>query len=132
MGLGNGDADRYELAAVTAEAARSGGRREAIEHMLRQEFGGGVDALEFRDLVQVSIAERFQDRLQRLVRSTDIDDDSVLIEAIGNKRGVHHEGRAVERLRRTKHIAAKRMSDHDVIANLDREQWQTSWASAKM
>ena len=56
---------------------RSGGRREAIEHMLRQEFGGGVDALEFRDLVEVSIAERFQDRLQRLVRSTDIDDDSV-------------------------------------------------------
>ena len=94
--------------------------------MLRQEFGGGVDALEFRDLVQVSIAERFQDRLQRLVRSTDIDDDSVRVEAIGNERGVHHEGRAVERLRRTKHIAAKRMSDHDVIANFDREHWQTS------
>ena len=32
----------------------------------------------------------------------------------------------MERLRRTKHIAAKRMSDHDVIANFDREHRQTS------
>ena len=48
------------------------------------------------------------------------------VERLGDERGIDHEGRAVQRLRRAEHRAAKRMGDHDVIADFDDEQGRLS------
>ena len=73
------------------------------------------------DIVEISKFERRENRLQRLMRAADIDDDAVRVEAFGDERRVDHESRAVQRLRRAEHLAAKRMGDHDVVANFDGE-----------
>ncbi len=56
------------------------------------------------------------------MRPPDIDDDAVGVERLGHERRVDDEGRSVQRLRRAKHGAAERMSDHDVVADFDGEQ----------
>ena len=45
---------------------------------------------------------------------------------VGDERRIDHEGRAVQRLRRAEHRAAKRMGDHDVVADFDDEQGHLS------
>ena len=54
MRLGDGDADGLELAAGAAELAGAGGLRQLVENVLGQKFGGGVAALEFRQVVEVA------------------------------------------------------------------------------
>src|SRR5216683_1877479 len=61
------DADRMQLARLAAERAAARRRGELVEDVSGQEFGGGVDALELRDLVEVAIVDRLEDRSQRLV-----------------------------------------------------------------
>ena len=56
------------------------------------------------------------------MRAADVDHDAVGIERVGDERRIDHEGRAVQRLRRAEHRAAKRMGDHDVVADFDGEQ----------
>ncbi len=116
------DADRLQLAAVAAELAVARGLREPIEDVLGQEFGRGVVALELRHVVEVAVVQRLQHRLQHLMRAADVDHDAVLVERLGDERRIDHEGRAVQRLRRAEHRAAKRMGDHDVVADFDGEQ----------
>jgi hypothetical protein len=55
------------------------------------------------------------------VRASDVDDDSVRIETLGDEGGVHHEGCSMQALRRAKNLAAEGMSDHDVMADRDGE-----------
>ncbi len=45
-----------------------------------------------------------------------------VVERVGDEGGIDDERRAMQRLRRPEDLAAKRMGDHDVIANLDCEQ----------
>src|SRR5437899_11066716 len=73
----NGHADRFELAAGAAELARARRTREVIEQMLGQEFGGRVDALELRQLVEVAIVERGERFLEHVVGTGDVDDDAM-------------------------------------------------------
>ena len=55
------------------------------------------------------------------MRAADVDDDAVGVELVREERGIDHEGRAVQGLRRTKHLARERMGDHDVVADFDGE-----------
>jgi membrane glycosyltransferase len=122
MGFGDRDANGLEFTTVAAELVRAGGRRQSIEHVSGQKFGCRIMAFELRRFVEVLVVERRKKRLQRLVRATDIDDNPIGAQAIGQEGGVDDEGRAMERLRRAEHFAAERMSDHDVIANFNCEQ----------
>src|ERR1700689_5027626 len=60
------------------------------------------------------------------MRPTDVDDDSLRVEALGDECGIDYKGCAMERLRAAKYFAAKRMSDHDMVTNFHREHWNTS------
>ena len=60
------------------------------------------------------------------MRAADVDHDAVAVERVGDERRIDHEGRAVQRLRRAEHRAAKRVGDHDVVANFDDEQGSLS------
>ena len=53
--------------------------------------------------------------------AADIDHDAVLVEPLGEERGAHHEGRAVQFLRRPEHRAAERMRDHDLVGDFNGE-----------
>ncbi len=58
--------------------------------------------------------------------AADIDDDAVLIKLVRDERGIDHEGRAVQGLRRTEHLAPERMCNHDVVADLNGEHVTSS------
>ena len=58
--------------------------------------------------------------------AADVDDDAVVVERLGDEGRVDDEGRAMQRLRRAEHGAAERMSDHDVVANFNGEQGNSS------
>ena len=118
------DADRLQLAAVAAELAGARRLGQAVEDVLGQEFGRGVGALELRHVVEIAVVQRLEHGLERLVRAADVDHDAVAVELIGDERGIDHEGRAVQRLRRAEHRAAERMGDHDVVADFDGEHRQ--------
>ena len=90
--------------------------------MLGEEFGRGVDAFEFRHVVEIAIIERRERRLERFVRPADIDDDAVGIERLGDEGRIDDKGRPMQGLRRAEHGPAERMSDHDVVADFDGEQ----------
>ena len=77
--------------------------------------------LNSRHVVEILVVERLEHRLQHLVGAADVDHDAVVVERFGDKGRVDHEGRAVQRLRRAEHRAAKRMGDHDVVADFDSE-----------
>ena len=96
--------------------------RQPVEDVLGQKFGRGVDALELRHLVEILVVQRLEHFLQRIERAADVDHDAVAVERVGDERRVDHEGRAVQRLRRAEHRAAKRVGDHDVVADFDDEQ----------
>src|ERR1700722_9993072 len=94
--------------------------------MSRQVFGGRVGAVEVRDLVEISIVAGLEKRLQRLVSAANIDDDPVGVESVGKESCVNHKGCAVERLGRAENASTKRMGDHDMVANFNGEQCDTS------
>ena len=79
-------------------------------------------ALEFGHFVEIAIVQRRHHRLERVMRAADVDDDTVVIERLGDEGRVDDKGRAVQRLRWPEHGAAERMGDHDVIANFNGEQ----------
>src|SRR5262249_58989713 len=110
---------RMKLTPVATEAALARRLGHAVEYMFAEELGRGVDALELRYGVEVLILERVEHRLEHLVRTPDIDHDAVLVEPLREKCHAHHESRAVQPLRRPKHRAAERMSDHDLIGDFD-------------
>jgi hypothetical protein len=56
------------------------------------------------------------------MRPSDVDHNAVLIERFGEKSCVDDERGAVRRLRWSEHSSAKRMGDHDVVADFDGEQ----------
>ena len=111
---------------VPAEIALAGMVREAVEDVFGQKFGGGVFVFERRHVIEVFVVQRLQHLFQRIKCAADIDHDAVAIERIGDERGIDHKGRAVQRLRRAKDRTAKRMSDHDVVADFDDEQGNLS------
>ena|SRR4029079_7007333 len=116
------DSYRFYFAAGAAELVGACGLRELVENVFGEEFGCGVHALEFGQLIEIAIVERRQGCLQRLMRAANIDDDSVRIEAVGKKRRIDDEGCSVQRLRRPEHGAAERVSNHDVVTDLDGKQ----------
>ena len=79
-------------------------------------------ALEFGHFVEIAVVERSQNRLERIMCAADIDHDSIVVEALGDKGSIHHECGAMHLLRGSKNRALERMGDHDVIANFDSEQ----------
>ena len=72
-------------------------------------------------IIEIAIVERRQSGFESLVRAANIDNDAVAVELIRNESGIDHECRAMQRLRRPENIAAKRMGNHDVVANFDSE-----------
>jgi len=68
------------------------------------------------------VVERPEYAVKRLVRPTDIHHHAVGIELLRHEGRIDHESRAMQRLRRPKQLAAKRMSNHDVVANFDGKQ----------
>ncbi len=105
----------------------------AIEYMPGEEFGRRIDAGEVGRLVEIAVVERREDGFERVMRAADIDHDSVRIEPLRHERGVDDEGRPVQPLRGTEHLAAKRMGDHDVMADFDGEHEvlaQDGWRDA--
>ena len=122
MRLANTDADRAEFAAGAAEIALARMVRKAVEDVFGQKFGRGVLAFELRHVIEVLVVQRLEHFFQRFKCAADVDHDAVAVERIGDERGIDHEGRAVQRLRRAEHRAAKRVGDHDVIADFDDEQ----------
>ena len=117
------DADRSEFAAVAAELAFARRCGQPVEDVLGQELGRGVDALEFRNARRDSgsSAARAPPSACRCARpmSTTM---PLASSVLGDERCIDDEGRTVQRLGRPEHRAAKRMSDHDVIADFDDEQ----------
>ena len=97
--------------------------------MLGEKFGRGVAPLEFGYLVEIAIVQRRRYGLERVMRATDVDDDTIVIERLGDEGRVDDEGCAVQRLRGPEHGAAERMGDHDVIANFNGEQGTSSGIS---
>ena len=114
-------ADRRDLVPVASELAGPRHRGELIEHVFGHEFGGGVDALELRQVVEIAVVERRQRGFERRVRAADIDDDAVSIQLLGHEGGADHEGRAVQLLGGTEHLALEGMRDHDLVGNFDCE-----------
>ena len=111
-----------KLATRATEVPLASMMREAVEDVFRQKFCGGVFAFELRHLVEVFIVQRLEHLFKRIQRAADIDHDTIRIERVGDERGIDHEGRAVHRLRRAEDRAAKRMGNHDVVADFDGEQ----------
>ena len=68
-----------------------------------------------RQLVQVVIVGRIEHAAQRLLGQTDIDQQVQGIQLRGAELRLHHEGRAVQPLRRAEFLALEAMRDHDVI-----------------
>src|SRR3954454_13832991 len=129
MRFGEGDPDRLQLAAVAAELAGPGLLGQAVEDMFGEEFGRGVASPELGHVVQIAIVQRGHYRLQRGVGSADINNDSVAVERLGNEGRVDNESRAVQRLCRSEDGTLKGMSDHDMVANFDGEQGDSSGVS---
>src|SRR3984957_10371360 len=132
MRLRNCHADRPEFASIATEAPCSRNLRQALKHMLRQVFGGRVRAVEVCHLVEISIVDGLENRLQRLVSAANIDDDSVGVESVGKESCINHKGRAVERLGRAENASTKRVGDHDMVANFNGEQCHTSRSQATL
>ena len=100
-------ANGAKLTALAAELTRARRGSELVEHVLRQEFRGGVLALELRQLVEIAVVQRLQHRLEHLVSAPDVDHDAVVVERLRDERHVDDEGRAMQRLRRPEHGAAE-------------------------
>ena len=64
MRFRDGDADRLQLAAVPAKLSGARIFCESVEDMARKEFGRGVDSFEVRNVVEIFVIERLQDRFQ--------------------------------------------------------------------
>ena len=100
MQLRKRDADRLERARVAAKLASTSSLSQPIENVLGKKFGRGVGAFELRQIVKIAIVEGRQRRLERFVRTPDIDDDAVRVECFGEEGSVDDECRAMQRLRR--------------------------------
>src|SRR5665213_1862067 len=96
--------------------------RDAIDDVFGEEFGGGVDALELSNLVEVLVVQRLEYFLQHVMGAADVDHNAVGVELVGDERRIDHEGRAMQRLRWAEQGAPKRMGDHDVVADFNDEQ----------
>jgi len=132
MGFGERDAYRLELAPGAAQFAGAGRPGQSVENILAHKFGRGVDALEFGHLIEIAIVQRRQYRSKRVMRTADVDHDSIGIERLGHEGRIDDECGAMQRLRRPEHGAAERMGDHDVIANFDGEQDVSLWVGDEL
>jgi hypothetical protein len=56
------------------------------------------------------------------VRPANVDDHAVRIELLRHEGRIDHKSRTMQRLRRSKQLAAKGMSNHDVVPNFDGKQ----------
>jgi hypothetical protein len=90
---------------------------ESVRDHLGQRLGGGVHPGERGLLVEVAVAQRAHDGVQLLGGSADVDHDVVRVESRPAERGVHHEGRAVQPLRRTENLTPEAVRDHHVVAD---------------
>ncbi len=77
----------------------------------------GVHAGERRLVVEISVAELREHRMQLLGRSADVDDDAVGVEVRAPERGVDDVGRAVEPLRGPERLASQAVGDQHVVAD---------------
>jgi hypothetical protein len=55
------------------------------------------------------------------VGAANINNDAIVIELIRKESGINHECRAMQRLCRPEYVAAKRLGNHNVVANFDSE-----------
>src|SRR5262249_17775711 len=96
-----------------------------IEDVLGQELRRRIDPLELRKLIEIAKSKRGKRRLELLVCPADVDDNSVLVEPLGQKCRANDERRPMQRLCGTENLATKRMRDHDLIGYFDREHANT-------
>jgi hypothetical protein len=61
-----------------------------------EHLGGGIDAGEVRNVVEVPVGERPHDLVQGGGRQADVDDDPVGVEVVPAKRGFDNVRRTVE------------------------------------
>jgi hypothetical protein len=69
---------------------------------------------ERRLVVEISVAELRENRMQLLGRSPDVDDDAVGVQVRALERRVDDIGRAVELLRRPERLSSQAVSDQHV------------------
>jgi hypothetical protein len=90
-----------------------------IKNIFCQKLRCCIDPLELGALIKIAVVQGFERGLEDIERTSDIDHDAVGIELFGNKCRIDHEGRAVQCLRRSKNVSAKRMGNHDVVTDFD-------------
>ena len=80
------NADRLQFAAWAAELVCARSLRKLIVDVFGQKLGRRVDAFELAQIVKIAIAQRGEGGFQRLVRTADINDNSVRIETFSEKK----------------------------------------------
>jgi hypothetical protein len=113
------DAQRRDSRRSRAEPAGGDQGDEAFPDRARQELGGGVRGSEFRQLVEIAVAERLEHLAQRLRGEADVHHQPVAVEGGPAELRVHDVGRAVEPLRGAENRALEAVGDHDVVADAD-------------
>src|SRR6266568_6160595 len=106
--------------ADAAELARARRTREVLEEMPGQKFGGGVNALELRQLVELAIVERDERLFEHFVGARDVDDDAMGVEFIGEKGHANDERRAMHLLRRAENVPVEGVGNHDLVGDFNR------------
>jgi len=109
-----------QLAAVPAEPASARSFGKMIEDVPGQELGRGVHTAELRQLIQVLIVELLKHLLEHGMRAGDINDDSMRIEALRQKRDADDKRRTMHVLGGAEDLAAKGVRDHDLVGNFHR------------
>src|SRR5947209_4383486 len=139
------DADGFEVASVAPEFAAASGIGQAVVDVLRQAFCRGVGTLEAGKRIEVAVIQRREGSFQRFMRAAGINHHPLRLEPIRQECRTDDKGRAMQRLGRAENLAAKGMSDHDVIADFDCKQnglliaggysaagYSTSWQSTPL
>ena len=108
--------ETHPLVGLTLEESGTG---ELVEDPAGEPFGGGVDALELRNLVEVLVVDHLEGRLEHVDGAADIDHDAVGVEFLRHERDRDREGRAMQRLCGAENLALERVSDHDVVGNFN-------------
>src|SRR5450432_459764 len=122
MGLRERNAHSLELPAGAAQLAGTSGFGQTVKDIFGKEFGGGVGTLEIWRFVEIAIIQRRQHGPQGVVCAAYVNDNAVAVESLRDEGRVDNECRPVQLLCGPEHRAVEGMSNHDVVANFNREQ----------
>src|SRR5262245_13599127 len=119
VGFVQRDAEAGDAARRCAEIAAANRVRDAVEDDAREKLGRRIATLELEHLVEVSVVQPREHRLQHVARAADVDDDAVGVELAAPELEIDDVGGAVQALRGTERLAREAVGDHDVIADRD-------------